>query len=58
MGDIDDLGAAAKGIAKVVKSYEPDKERAEHYALKLKEYRGVYTSIKSLSALLSSGRSK
>ncbi|MDR3225339.1 MAG: hypothetical protein LBT52_03460 [Clostridiales Family XIII bacterium] len=54
MGDIDDLGDAAKRISKVAKSYEPDRERAEHYARKLKEYRGIYTSIKSLSAMLSS----
>jgi xylulokinase len=56
MGNIDDIGVAAKKIAKIARSYEPDPERAEHYARKLKEYRSVYTSIKSLSAMPSSVR--
>jgi xylulokinase len=56
MGDIEDLGAAAKGIARISRSYEPDAARAEHYASKLKEYRSIYTSIKSLSAMPGSSR--
>jgi xylulokinase len=54
MGDIDDLAAAAKAAAKVVASYEPDETRAVHYERKLKEYRSIYTSIKSLSSMKSS----
>ncbi|MDR1042497.1 MAG: hypothetical protein LBL54_01165 [Clostridiales Family XIII bacterium] len=55
MGDIDDICRAAKRLAKIADSYEPDPDRAKHYALKLKEYRSVYTSIKSLSSMPSSG---
>jgi xylulokinase len=54
MGDIEDIVAAAKKAAKVAASYEPDEARAEHYALKLKEYRSIYTAIKSLSSMPSS----
>jgi xylulokinase len=54
MGEIDDLADAAKRVTKIVKSFEPDAHRVEHYARKLKEYRSVYTSIKSLSSMPSS----
>jgi xylulokinase len=56
MGDIDDIGAAAGSIARIARSYEPDASNAAHYAQKLKEYRSIYTSIKSLSAMPSSSR--
>jgi xylulokinase len=55
LGDVGDIGAAAKSMAKVARSYGPDARRAEHYARKLKEYRSVYTSIKSLGSMPSSG---
>jgi xylulokinase len=57
MGYVDDLGTAAKKAIKVHRTYEPDEERANHYDAKLKEYRSVFTSIKSLSSMPSSGSS-
>jgi xylulokinase len=56
LGDIDDIVAAAKANVRMAGSYEPDARRAEHYARKLREYRGVYTSIKSLSSMPSSAQ--
>ncbi|MDR2163943.1 MAG: hypothetical protein LBO70_08465 [Clostridiales Family XIII bacterium] len=54
MGDIDDIAAVAKGDVRISASYEPDATRAEYYAGKLREYRSIYTSIKSLNSMPSS----
>jgi ribulose kinase len=54
MGDIDDISSAAKSMAKIARSFEPDAGRTGHYAQMLREYRSIYTSIKSLSSMPSS----
>lgn len=48
VGDIDDLGEAARRLAVREKSYRPDPASAALYARKMQRYRAVYPALKTI----------